>query len=92
MADAKFRPLVIPPEMLPELVIRMASATTVEPVAEVSALSSNKRAATALSIVLAVVWFCMRVAYSVFPATLGLLVKLMPSPVKPAELATEAWA
>ncbi len=38
----------------PELVIKMASVTTVVPVAVVSALSSLKRAATALSVVLVV--------------------------------------
>ncbi len=53
-------PLVIQPVMVfdvGEQTMRMASVTTVDPAAEVSALSKSKSEATALSVVLAVTWF-----------------------------------
>ncbi len=57
VVEPKVMPLVMPAAIAPELVILRASVTTVEPVAEVSALSKSNRAATALSVVLAVTWF-----------------------------------
>ncbi len=57
VAEPKVMPLVIPPEIAPELVMRRASATTVEPVELVSALSSKRSAFTELSVVLVVAWF-----------------------------------
>ena len=74
-----FKKLVNPAP--PELVIKIASVTTVVPAAVVSALSSLNRAATALSVALAVSWFWTWKAYSVLPATVGLLVKLRLMPV-----------
>ena len=85
-----FKKLVKPEP--PELVIKMASVTTVVPPAVVSALSKRSNAATALSSVSAVNWFWIWKAYSVFPETEGLLVKLTPTPVKPLVLAVVDWA
>ena len=82
VVSLKAMPLVTPAAMAPELVMRRASVTTVEPVAEVSALSRRSRAVTALSVVLAVTWFWIRTTFSVLPATVGLLVKLTANPVQ----------
>ena len=51
VVEAKVIPLVTPAAIAPELVIRKASVTTVDPVPLVSALSNRRRAATALSVV-----------------------------------------
>src|SRR5512142_1251736 len=61
----------------PVFVILMAFVTTVEPEAEVSALSMRKSASTALSVTFAVSWFETLRAFSVFPASEGLFVKRM---------------
>lgn len=81
VAEPKVMPLVIPPEIAPELVMRSASATTVEPVEFVSALSSKRSAFTELSVVLVVAWFWIWATYSVLPATVGVLVNLRFKPV-----------
>ena len=90
--EPKVMPLVIPLPIAPELVILKASVTTVEPVPDVSALSRSNKAATALSVVLEVSWFWIRIAYSVLPATLGLFVKFKLIPAKPAVFEVVLWA
>ena len=87
VVDLKATPLVIPAAIAPELLICRAPVTTVEPVPFVSALSKRSKAAKALSVVLVVTWFWICAAYSVLPATVGLLVKLTPSPTNPLVLA-----